>query len=197
MAALSAEHPGPLSRDGDDQAAPDLWARTRAVGDDPTDPAAGELVEIVRLCTCAGGPRPTCRLTATWRALLGWTAPYIFDPACPVHATLGDVLAWRPPPRAPAAFDRRESRLVTWRYAPSLARGHRRPLAWWGHRHRPAGRVLVALPWCRPEWFTRCWCGALQVERGWHQPHPWPPRSPTWRAHLAGRHDPDREVPDA
>jgi hypothetical protein len=192
---MSAEYPGPLSRDGDDQAAVDLWARTRAVGDDPADPAAGELVEIVRLCTCAGDPRPACRLAATWRALLGWTAPYTFDPACPVHAALGDVPAWRPPPRAPAAFTQREWRLVAWRYAPSLRRGHRRPLAWWGHR--PAGRVWVALPWCRPEWFTRCWCGALQVERGWHQPHPWPPRSPIWRARLATPCDPDWQAPNA
>jgi hypothetical protein len=197
---MNAEYPSPLSRGWEDQAAVDLWARTRAAGDDPDDLAdATELVEVVRLCSCAGGPRPASRLAATWRVLLGWTAPYIFDPACPVHAALGDVLAWRPPARPPAAFDKRESRLVAWRYAPSLARGHRRPLAWWGHRHRPAGRVLVALPWCRPEWFTRCWCGALRVERGWHQPHPWPPHSPIWRAHLAAASeaDPVEEAPGA
>jgi hypothetical protein len=197
---MNAEYPSPQSRDEENQAAVDLWARTRAAGDDPADLAdAGELVEVVRLCSCAGGPRPASRLAATWRALLGWTPPYIFDPACPVHATLGDVPAWRPPPRSPAAFDELESRLVAWRYAPSLRRGHRRPLAWRGHRHRPAGRVLVALPWCRPEWFTRCWCGALRVERGWHQPHPWPPRSPTWRAHLAPASDADpvEEAPNA
>ena len=110
---MNAEHPAPPSTGRENQAAVDLWARTRAAGDDPADLVdAGEQIEVVRLCSCSGGPRPASRLAATWRALLGWTAPYIFDLACPVHATLGDVPAWRPSPRSPTAFDELESRLV-------------------------------------------------------------------------------------
>ncbi len=182
---MSAD-PSPLSRRAEHPGAPDLWARTSAVGDHPTEPDDGfhtdvsELFEVVRLCTCGGGPRPRSRLAATCRALVGWTPPSALDPACPVHAALGDVPAWRWS-RPEVVFTRPLPRLDAWRYAPALRRGHRRPLAWWGHRHRPAGRVLLALPWCQPEWFTRCWCGALAVERGWHQPHPWPARSPAWR----------------
>ncbi|HEV8649058.1 MAG TPA: hypothetical protein VG276_06530 [Actinomycetes bacterium] len=184
---MSADHPSSLSRRG--EGGLDLWARTLAAGDHPTTPNgdqadAGELVAVVRLCTCTGGPRPRARLAATCRALLGWTPPYRFDPACLAHATAGDVPAWQRS-RPEVVFTRPLPRLDAWRYAPALRRGHHRPLTWLTHRHRPAGRVLLALPWCAPEWFTRCWCGALSVERGWHQPHPWPARSPTWRARMA------------
>jgi len=202
---MSADHPGPLSRRG--EGGLDLWARTLAAGDQPT-PADGDhadpgelrgAVAVVRLCTCTGGPRPGSRLAATWRALAGWAPPYAFDPACPAHTTAGDLPPWRRS-RPPIVFTRPLPRLDAWRYAPALRRGHRRPLAWWGHRHRPAGRVLLALPWCLPEWFTRCWCGALSVERGWHQPHPWPARSPAWRARMASPPVADlvqEEAPDA
>jgi hypothetical protein len=179
---MSANDP-PQSRGGAG-GMPDLWARTRATGDhpDPWDqPSEPVPVTVVQPCTCGGGPRPRSRLAATWRALLGWTSIYVFDPAYHAHQQLGNLPAHRRA-QPPIVFGERVPRLVAWRYAPSLRRGHRRPLAWWGHRHRPSGQVQVALPWCRPEWFTRCWCGALQVERGWHQLHPWPPRSPAWRA---------------
>jgi hypothetical protein len=179
---MSAERP--TSPSGPRHAGmPDLWARTRAAGDHPDlwgQTPELVVVTVVQPCTC-GGPRPRSRLAATARALLGWTAAYVFDPACPAHQQLGDLPAYRRA-QPPIVFAERVPRLVAWRYAPSLRRGHRRPLAWWGHRHRPSGQVQVALAWCRPEWFTRCWCGALQVERGWHQPHPWPPRSSAWRA---------------
>jgi hypothetical protein len=200
---MSADHPAPLSRRGEHPGALDLWARTQAAGDHPTlaegDLAqTGELVAVVRRCTCTGGPRPRSRLAATCRALLGWTPPYAFDPACPAHATAGDLPAWQRP-RPPVVFTRPLPRLDAWRYAPALRRGHHRPLTWLGHRHRPAGRVLLALPWCVPEWFTRCWCGALCVERGWHQPHPWPARSPAWRTRLAAPavELTEEEAPDA
>jgi hypothetical protein len=182
---MSADHHAPLSRRG--EGGLDLWARTSAAGDHPPEAnhaQAGELVAVVQLCTCTGGPRPVSRLAATCRTLLGWTPPYRFDPACPAHATTGDLPAWQRA-RPPVVFTRPLPRLDAWRYAPALRRGHRRPLTWWGHRHRPAGRVLLALPWCQPEWFTRCWCGALAVEHSWHQPHPWPARSPAWRARMA------------
>jgi hypothetical protein len=180
---MNAEHPTPPSGPGDG-GGPDLWARTRAAGDhpDPWDqPPEPVAVTVIQPCTCGGGPRPRSRLRATWRALLGWTPTSRFDPACPAHQQLGDLPAYRRT-HPPIVFAERVPRLDAWRHAPRLRRGHRRPLAWWGHRHRPSGRVQVALAWCRPEWFTRCWCGALRVERGWHQPHPWPPRSPAWRA---------------
>jgi hypothetical protein len=194
---MSAERPIPQSREGDG-GTPDLWARTRAAGDhpDPWDqPSEPLAVTIVQPCTC-GGPRPRSRLAATWRALLGWTPTYRFDPACPAHQQLGDLPAYQRS-RPPIMFAERVPRLVAWRYAPSLRRGHRRPLAWWGHRHRPSGQVQVALAWCRPEWFTRCWCGALQVERGWHQPHPWPARSPAWRARPPAAAPAAEEASDA
>jgi len=195
---MSAERPTPQSREGD-RGTLDLWARTRAAGDhpDPWDqPSEPVAVTIVQPCTCGGGPRPRTRLAATWRTLLGWTPTYRFDPACLAHRQLGDLPAYQRA-RPPIVFAERVPRLVAWRYAPRLRRGHRRPLAWWGHRHRPSGQIQVALVWCRPEWFTRCWCGALQVERGWHQAHPWPPRSPGWRAHLATPCDPYWEASDA
>jgi hypothetical protein len=72
-----------------------------------------------------------------------------------------------------------------------------RAVAWWGHYHRPSGQVQVALAWCRPGWFTRCWCGALQVERSWHQPHPWPARSPGWRARPTAAAPAAQEASDA
>jgi hypothetical protein len=200
---MSADHPGPLSRRGEQPSGLDLWARTLAAGDHPT-PAkgdraeAGELVAVVRLCTCTGGPRPASRLAATCRALVGWTPPYALDPTCPTHADAGDLPAWRRS-RPEVVFTRPLPRLDAWRYAPALRRGHHRPLTWLGHRHRPAGRVLLTLPWCVPEWFTRCWCGALCVERGWHQPHRWPARSPAWRARPAmpAAEFADEEAPDA
>ncbi len=189
---MTADHHAPLSRRGEHPDGLDLWARTQATGDHPTGPDGDQAdasvvsgaVEVVRLCTCTGGPRPRSRLAATCRTLLGWTPPYTLDPACPGHAALGDLPAWRRS-RPEVVFTRPLPRLDAWRYAPTLRRGHRRPLAWLAHRHRPAGRVLLTLPWCVPEWFTRCWCGALAVERGWHQPHPWPARPPAWRAHPA------------
>ena len=157
---MSADYPGPLSRRGEHPGALDLWARTQAAGDHPTNPDGdqadtGELVAAVRLCICTGGPRPASRLAATCRELLGWTPPYAFDRACPAHSTAGDVPPWRRS-RPPIVFTRPLPRLDAWRYAPALRRSHRRPLTWLTHRHRPAGRVLLALPWCVPEWFTRC-----------------------------------------
>jgi hypothetical protein len=195
---MSAEHPTPPSGPGD-SGAPDLWARTRAAGDHPdpwNQPSEPVAVTVVQPCTCGGGPRPRSRLAATWRALLGWIPSYRFDPACPAHQQLGDLPAYRRS-RPPIVFAERVPRLDAWRYAPRLRHGHRRPLAWWGHRHRPSGQVQVALAWCRPEWFTRCWCGALQVERGWHQPHPWPPRSPAWRARPTAAAPAAQEASDA
>ena len=194
---MSAEHPTPPSRGT--EGVPDLWARTRAAGDHPDpwgQPSEPVAVTVVQPCTCGGGPRPRSRLAATWRALLGWSPTYRFDPACPAHQQLGDLPAYRRA-RPPIVFAERVPRLDAWRYAPRLRRGHRRPVAWWGHRHHPSGQVQVALAWCRPEWFTRCWCGALQVERGWHQPHPWPPRSPAWRARTTAAAPAAQEASDA
>jgi hypothetical protein len=135
---MNAEHP-PQSRDVENEAAVDLWARTRAAGDhpDPWDqPSEPVAVTIVQPCTCGGGPRPHSRLAATCRALLGWTPTYRFDPARPTHRQLGDLPAYRRT-RPPIVFAERVPRLYAWRHAPSLRRGHRRPLAWWGHRPPP------------------------------------------------------------
>jgi hypothetical protein len=195
---MNAKHP-PQSREGDGGGMLDLWARTRAAGDHPdlrdqlSEPVA---VTVVQPCTCDGGPRPRSRLAATCRTLLGWTPAYRFDPACPAHQQLGDLPAYRRT-RAPIVFAERLPRLVASRYTPRLRRGHRRPLAWWGHRHHPSGQTQVALAWCRPEWFTRYWCGALQVERGWHQPYPWPARSPAWRARPSAAAPAAQEASDA
>jgi hypothetical protein len=194
---MNAEHP-PQRTEGDSGRL-DLWARIRAAGDhpDPWDqPSEAVAVTVVQPCTCGGGPRPRSRLAVTARALLGWTPAYVFDLACPAHQALGDLPAYRRA-QPPIVFAERAPRLVAWRYAPRLRCGHRRPLVWWGHRHRPSGQVQVALVWCRPEWFTRCWCGALQVERGWHQPHPWPPRSPAWRARPTATAPAAQEASDA
>jgi hypothetical protein len=193
---MNAKHPP--QRRGRDGGTLDLWARTRAAGDhpDPWDQPSEPVVTVVQPCTCGGGPRPRSRLAATWRALLGWIPTYLFDPACPAHQQLGDLPAYRHT-HPPIVFAERVPRLDAWRHAPSLRRGYRRPLAWWGHHHRPSGQVQIALAWCRPEWLTRCWCGALRVERGWHQPHPWPPRSPGWRARPAPAAPAAQEAPDA